>query len=93
MGLGLASVTRQRQCYQIASGDTFVLFSDGINEAFSSSGQSDYGFPRVQKTLSRHPTQALGDSFDALIDDVKEYQGSSEFRDDISIIGFRCRDV
>jgi serine phosphatase RsbU (regulator of sigma subunit) len=32
-------------------------------------------------------------SFDRLIEDVKDFQGSEEFTDDISIIGFKLKEA
>jgi sigma-B regulation protein RsbU (phosphoserine phosphatase) len=89
LGLGIACGGRKRQIVDMSPGDSFILFSDGINETVASRGSPEYGLARVKKVLRRHRDIPLGDSFDALIGDVQKFQGRSSFKDDISIIGFR----
>ncbi len=93
LGLGITSENREDQEIELQPGDAFVLFSDGINETFAGSGTKGYGFSRVKDILSEDPNRSLEDSFEALIADAKAYQGRPEFSDDISIIGFRWRQI
>jgi sigma-B regulation protein RsbU (phosphoserine phosphatase) len=89
LGLGITTPPKESRTISMLPGDTFILFSDGINETFSQSGMNGYGVERVRQILSRSHDMSLGESFEELLDDVKTFQGRSEFADDISIIGFR----
>ncbi len=91
IGLGIAVPARKRHVVDLRMGDSFILFSDGINETFSRSGKKGYGLSRVREILRRHRHKKLGESFDALMADVKKHRGGADFNDDISIIGFRWR--
>ncbi len=91
IGLGIPTPARERHSVDLRMGDSFILFSDGINETFSRSGKNGYGLSRVRDILTRHRHKNLGDSFDALMADVREHRGSEDFSDDISIIGFRWK--
>lgn len=92
VGLGISFGPKVRQEVQLMDGDEFILFSDGINETFSQSGKNGYGMARVKDILSENHAMPLGESFDALIQDAKQYQGGEGFADDISIIGFKWRE-
>jgi sigma-B regulation protein RsbU (phosphoserine phosphatase) len=91
IGLGIVTPTRERHLIDLGKGDSFILFSDGINETFSRSGKNGYGLSRVRDILRRYCHKNLGESFDALMADVKQHRGSADFSDDISIIGFRWK--
>lgn len=93
VGLGIATGPKKRQEIRLADGDEFILFSDGINETFSRSGKNGYGMERVKEILSKNYNMPLGDSFDALIQDAKQYHGREGFADDISIIGFKWQEI
>lgn len=93
IGLGLPHEEQKNQTLDLSPGNQFIIFSDGINEAVSQKQDSVYGFKRVKTVLSKYSQDSLGASFDRLIEDVKEFQGSEEFTDDISIIGFKLKEA
>jgi sigma-B regulation protein RsbU (phosphoserine phosphatase) len=93
IGLGLPHKEQKNQTLDLSPGNQFIIFSDGINEAVSQKQDSVYGFKRVKTVLSKYSQDSLGASFDRLIEDVKEFQGSEEFTDDISIIGFKLKEA
>jgi len=93
LGLGLPHKEQKNQTLDLSPGDQFIIFSDGINEAGSQKKDSAYGLKRVKTVLSKYSQDSLGASFDRLIEDVKDFQGSEEFTDDISIIGFKLREA
>jgi phosphoserine phosphatase RsbU/P len=73
----------------LASGDTLVLYTDGITESFNDADQ-EYGETRLVDTLWRYrdlPSQAL---LAAVLDDVRQFS-PEEQRDDITLIVARCR--
>jgi len=91
--LGLSHKVQKNQTLDLSPGDQFIIFSDGLNEAGSQKQDSVYGLKRVKTVLSKYPQDSLGASFDRLIEDVKDFQGSEEFTDDISIIGFKLKEA
>ncbi len=93
IGLGLPHEEQKNQTLDLSPGNQFIIFSDGINEAGSQKQDSVYGLKRVKTVLSKYSQDSLGTSFDRLIEDVKEFQGSEEFTDDISIIGFKLKEA
>jgi len=69
-------------------GDTLVLYTDGVTEAFSESGE-EFGEPRLIEALRRHrdlPAQTL---LQALVDEVRRFN-PNEQHDDITMIVARC---
>jgi len=93
IGLGLPHEEQKNQTLDLSPGNQFIIFSDGINEAGSQKQDSVYGLKRVKTVLSKYSQDSLGTSFDRLIEDVKDFQGSEEFTDDISIIGFKLKEA
>lgn len=93
IGLGLPHKEQKNQTLDLSPGNQFIIFSDGINEAGSQKQDSVYGLKRVKTVLSKYSQDSLGASFDRLIEDVKDFQGSEEFTDDISIIGFKLKEA
>jgi sigma-B regulation protein RsbU (phosphoserine phosphatase) len=89
IGLGLNRRRKEGQEIRLSPGDQFILFSDGINDAYSPKTKSRYGLGRLQKVLTAHYALPLAESFEFLITDVKEFVGKDNFSDDISIIGFK----
>jgi sigma-B regulation protein RsbU (phosphoserine phosphatase) len=89
IGLGLSRSHKELQSLSLEEGDAFILFSDGINEAFSQGGESGYGLDRIKDLLTARRNKGLSASFDSLLEDLKTFHGSEDFNDDISIIGFR----
>src|SRR5438093_4443715 len=69
-------------------GDTLVLYTDGVTEAFSESGE-EFGEPRLIEALRRHrdlPAQTL---LQALVDEVRRFNPNAQ-HDDITMIVARC---
>ncbi len=69
-------------------GDTLVLYTDGVTESFSESGE-EFGEPRLIETLRRHcelPAQGL---LQALVDEVRRFN-PHEQHDDITVIVGKC---
>jgi sigma-B regulation protein RsbU (phosphoserine phosphatase) len=68
-------------------GDRFVLYTDGITEAPSSSGE-EFGMERVKGFLAEHAGLSALELCDALVKRVAEWCGSSarEQHDDLTLI-------
>jgi sigma-B regulation protein RsbU (phosphoserine phosphatase) len=89
IGLGISLSKKQEQDIKLEAGDQLILFSDGINDAFSPKSRKRYGLERARDLLMRNYPEPLKRSFNRLISDVQEFIGQDGFSDDISIIGFR----
>jgi serine phosphatase RsbU (regulator of sigma subunit) len=73
---------------QLASGDTFLIYSDGITESFGD-GEEEFGEERLIEALKRHrdlPPQAL---LSSIIHDVQQFS-AREQHDDITLIVAKC---
>jgi serine phosphatase RsbU (regulator of sigma subunit)/catechol 2,3-dioxygenase-like lactoylglutathione lyase family enzyme len=71
------------------SGDTLVLYTDGITESFNDSGE-EFGEQRLIRALQRHrelPPAALVES---VVNDVQEFSPKQQY-DDITLIVAKCR--
>ena len=71
------------------SGDTLVLYTDGISESFNDAGE-EFGEGRLIEVLLRHldlPSQAL---LGVIVDEVRQFS-RREQNDDITLIVAKCR--
>jgi serine phosphatase RsbU (regulator of sigma subunit) len=76
-----------QQC-SLFEGDTLVLYTDGVTEAFNSDGD-EFGEQRLVEALHRHchlPPHAMVSS---VLDDVKHFS-AGEQHDDITLMVARC---
>ncbi|MFC2164750.1 PP2C family protein-serine/threonine phosphatase [Acidobacteriota bacterium] len=89
IGLGLDLGRKEGQEFRLSPGDQFILFSDGISDAYSPKLKSRYGLDRLRQVLTDQYRLSLRESFEFLINDVQDFVGKDNFSDDISIIGFK----
>jgi serine phosphatase RsbU (regulator of sigma subunit) len=71
------------------SGDTLVLYTDGITESFNRAGE-EFGEQRLIEALQRHrdlPAPAL---ITSIVNEVQEFS-AGEQHDDITLIVAKCR--
>jgi len=73
---------------QIASGDTLILYTDGITESFSPSGE-EFGESRLEEALRRHRHLSSQSLLDAIVDQVRHFS-PHEQHDDITLIAAKC---
>ena len=69
---------------ELAPGDAFLFFSDGITEALR--GHDEYGVKRLRRGLEAHgalPGNALGE---ALMADLERFVGSPAWTDDATLV-------
>jgi phosphoserine phosphatase RsbU/P len=72
-------------------GDTLALYTDGITESFSDTGE-EFGEERLADALRRHrdlPSHAL---LASIVDDVQRFSAHEQF-DDITLTVAKCREV
>ncbi|MCX2863472.1 SpoIIE family protein phosphatase [Paucibacter sp. PLA-PC-4] len=74
---------------RLAAGDTLLLYTDGITEAFAGDGRA-YGDERLQAWLHACPGKSAGDKLAALVADVAGFVGSAEASDDLTAL-LLCR--
>jgi len=69
-------------------GDTLVLYTDGVTEAFNDRGE-EFGERRLVDSLRRHRELAPQGMMSSILDDVKHFS-PEEQRDDITLLVARC---
>jgi uncharacterized membrane protein YozB (DUF420 family) len=73
------------------SGDTFVLYSDGLLEARNALG-ADYGSERLSRVLGRAAGgPAVREVRDAVLADLSHFRGDEEQTDDLTLLVARVR--
>jgi sigma-B regulation protein RsbU (phosphoserine phosphatase) len=73
----------------VSSGDTLVVFTDGVSEATSERGE-EFGEERLIELVRRHPTLDAPALLEAIVAAVKEHSGAEQF-DDLTLIVARVR--
>ena len=85
--LGVTDSLGYRQAeFDIARGDTLVLYTDGINESIDAGG-AFYTIERLREQVQKHGTavSALGP---AIVEDVKRFLGKAQQNDDMCLVCF-----
>jgi sigma-B regulation protein RsbU (phosphoserine phosphatase) len=73
---------------QLGIGDTLVMFTDGVNEAFNADF-AEYGDERMEQLLGQQNGKDCRALIDAQINDVKAYAGEAPQSDDITIMALK----
>jgi sigma-B regulation protein RsbU (phosphoserine phosphatase) len=73
---------------QLGVGDTLVLYTDGVNEAFNVDFQ-EYGEERMEQLLRQQSGKDCRSLIDAQMNDVKAYAGDAPQSDDITIMALK----
>ncbi len=73
----------------LSSGDTLVLYTDGITDSFNENGE-DFGEPRLIAALRQHRELCPATMVDAVVGEVKRFS-PREQHDDITLIVARRR--
>jgi serine phosphatase RsbU (regulator of sigma subunit) len=76
---------------RLEAGDTLVLYTDGVTECFSESGD-EFGEPRLSAALLRHRELSPTEMVREILADVQSFS-AVEQHDDITLIVARCRGV
>ena len=72
----------------LAPGDTLVLYTDGITEAFDQQ-REEFGEHRLIESLRRHRERGPKKLLDAILEDVKQFSPQEQF-DDMTLVVARC---
>ena len=73
---------------QPASGDTILLFTDGITEAVDRYGK-EYGTDRIAALISAHAAEPLENIRRRLVNDFETYRAGADMHDDTTFILLR----
>lgn len=74
---------------QLFSGDTLVLYTDGITESFNDA-KEEFGEQRLIAALRRHREIAPQDVIASIVDEVQRFSPHEQY-DDITVIVAKCR--
>jgi serine phosphatase RsbU (regulator of sigma subunit) len=74
---------------RLFSGDTLVLYTDGITESFNDGGE-EFGVERLIEALRRHREKSSQALVRSIVDDVQHFS-PREQHDDITLIVAKCR--
>ncbi len=69
-------------------GDTLVLYTDGVTEAFNDQGE-EFGEQRLIASLRRHREQKAQALLASILDDVNQFS-SRDRHDDITLLVAKC---
>lgn len=73
------------EVHELQKDDVLILFTDGITEAMNSSNQ-EYTDERLEKLVSELNVDNADEALKIILDDVKNFTGSTEQSDDITIL-------
>ena len=73
---------------QLNVGDTLVMYTDGVNEAFNEQ-QEEYGDERMMDTLKGLCDKSCKEIVDGQLESVRAYAGAAEQSDDITIMALK----
>ena len=74
----------------LAPGDTLLLYTDGVNEAFNTDFE-EYGESRMEHVLGTVYDKTCQEIIDAQLADVRAFAGSAPQSDDITIMALKRR--
>ena len=75
----------QSRSVPLESGDRCLLYTDGLLEAFSASGE-EFGSERLSRFLAEHAALSSQSFCDALVERLTLWRGSREPHDDLTIV-------
>ena len=86
LGLGILPGTRYYDRVEsLRSGDMLVLYTDGLTEARSGSGEM-FGLDRLKRTALECRRMGAREAVDAIVDRVVRWRVAAEFVDDITLV-------
>jgi len=77
-----------KEC-SVLAGDTLALYTDGVTESFSPSGE-EYGEQRLIAALRKHRALSSSDLLSAVLAEVQQFSPHEQY-DDITLIVAKCR--
>lgn len=94
IGLGIPFEGNENQEIQLFPGDSFIVFSDGINECNPLDQPNvEFGLERAKNLLAANRALSMDEAFEKLIEDLIAFRGAETFNDDVSIIGYKQMEI
>lgn len=93
LGLGLdqgelfASVLVE-ESISLKPGDVFVLYTDGVVESRSETGE-EFGYDRLMEAVCRHHKKTASELHAALLSDLNRFLGKNQYDDDMTLLVLR----
>ena len=85
--LGLfADAVYPTQAAPVAADDVLLLFTDGLYEVFNPSAGDQFGKSRLLATARQHLNLPPEQLCDAVMREVRQFGGSSDFADDVCLL-------
>ena len=72
-------------------GDRYLVYTDGIIEAYSEEVEEQFGEKRLHDSFKKHIERPLDQMIRSIINDVKKFMGKSKFYDDLAIVAVEYR--
>ena len=72
----------------LAKSDILYTYTDGVTEAVDEKKEL-YGDPRLQQFVNAHPTEDVKELLENVLADVKQFAGTAEQADDITMLAVR----
>jgi hypothetical protein len=85
LGVRLPAHDIPQRNLDVATGDVFVLHSDGIYETCNAIGEA-YGIERLENVIRNHTVETAESLRDEILRDVAAFRGSVEPDDDVTIV-------
>jgi sigma-B regulation protein RsbU (phosphoserine phosphatase) len=82
------TATFEEETVTLTAGDWLIVFSDGVSEAMSASGD-EYGENRIVTCVERHKEMEPRDLLEALFADVRDFTRGAAQSDDITAMVLR----
>lgn len=67
-------------------GDRYLVYTDGIIEAYSDEQEEQFGIQRLLHCYKKYCEKTIGEMMDSIISEVKLFMQKSVFYDDLSIV-------
>jgi sigma-B regulation protein RsbU (phosphoserine phosphatase) len=87
----IPGLTYEAHSVELASGDTLLLYTDGVTECFAPDGE-EYGMDRLKSFLCRSAVLPLEQIRDDLIHELTKFRETQVQSDDITLLSLRTRE-
>jgi phosphoserine phosphatase RsbU/P len=86
----MASAVYETGTVSLRSGDTLIMFTDGVVEAFNAAGE-EFGNGRWLNAIRNLPAGSASQSLQFLMRQVDDFVGATRQSDDITCLVFQCK--
>jgi serine phosphatase RsbU (regulator of sigma subunit) len=80
----------EEKSIEMSSGDLILLYTDGLTEAENPGGDF-FGIEPVRELLYKHSDQSPQTIIELIIKQLKIFCQSESFKDDVTLMIFKCR--